>query len=97
MNKLDKICKKIDVPKKVVIYYTKDLTKTINTTHISSTYEIYLCAILLYLSDEKGNMKLLNSALKILDGVLETDTAYPSFFSVWAEEILRKRFGCEVS
>ncbi len=97
INKLDIICKKIDVPKKVFICYTKDLAKTVDTTHIGSAYEIYLCAILLYLSDEKDDMKLLNSVLKMLDGVLETDTIYPSFFSIWAEEILHRRFGCEIS
>lgn len=76
MKILDRLCKKVDVVKKVYIAYESDLSKARSSVVIRESYAVYLCMILICAAKEGKDLKFLNSALKMLDGGL----IGPTFF-----------------
>lgn len=64
---LDRLCKKIDVVRKIFISYTNDLSKAKSNTLVTPQYNIVLISILLYYAEEVKDFKFLNSAMKLFD------------------------------
>jgi len=71
---LDRVCKKIDVVKRVYIKYEGDLSKAKSTEEINvNDYEILLKILLNY---SKNDLKYFNSGLKLYDKIknqIDTD------------------------
>lgn len=79
-RKLEILCKKIDVSKRVYDYYTSDGKPLSNAKPIVSQMEITLCFLLLDLTKSKKDVMYLNSACKLLDNSLGTGTKYPQAY-----------------
>jgi hypothetical protein len=65
---VDRLCKKIEVPKRLVVEYSKDLDRTINPDPVKPEYLKFFLLLLLKLASEDNDYKYLNCALKIVDG-----------------------------
>lgn len=90
---LDRLCKKVDVVKKVYIAYESDLSKARSSVVIRESYAVYLCMILICAAKEGNDLKFLNSALKMLDGGLrEPNLQYPQQLFVLAEDVMKDIF-----
>ncbi|WP_313163910.1 hypothetical protein [Sedimentibacter sp.] len=66
-NILDKLCKKIDVNKKINVFYRGEKLSNVNGPLIDTNYELLLLSILLKFSDVFNDFKYLNSSLKLID------------------------------
>lgn len=64
---LDRLCKKIDVVKKLYISYKHDLSLSLSTTLIDPQYKIILISVLLHYAEKTNDFKFLNSAMKLFD------------------------------
>lgn len=64
---LDRLCKKIDVVRKIFISYRYDLSKAESNTFIAPQYNMVLISILLYYAEKTDDFKFLNSAMKLFD------------------------------
>ncbi len=67
---IDKLCKKIEVPKKLVIEYSNDLSTTLNTTTVTVEYAVFITLLLSVLAQTYNDFKFYNTALKLCDGCL---------------------------
>lgn len=67
---IEKLCKKAEVPKRLVVEYSYDLSRTINVTPVAPGYAVYFTVLLLTLALENKDLKYLNCALKLIDGGL---------------------------
>ena len=67
---LDKLVKKVDVFKKVCVRYSKDLQVPLEEETISTELLIILTKVFVECGKTYKDYKLLNSALKICDGIL---------------------------
>jgi hypothetical protein len=70
LNTLEKLCKKVEVSKKLFLYYDPLLQKPLTTDSISQAVCDKLVCHLLLAFIYSGNYKFCNSLLKILDGIL---------------------------
>ena len=69
-NYLDKLVKKVDVFKKVRVRYSKDLQVPLAEETISTEGLLILTKVFVECGKTYKDFKLLNSALKICDGIL---------------------------
>ncbi|VAW71118.1 hypothetical protein MNBD_GAMMA12-1271 [hydrothermal vent metagenome] len=67
---IDKLCKKIEVPKRLVIEYSSDLSTTLNTTAVTVEYAVFITLLLSVLAQKYNDFKFYNTALKLCDGCL---------------------------
>ncbi|GMV55112.1 MAG: hypothetical protein AMXMBFR6_09170 [Betaproteobacteria bacterium] len=70
---LDRLRKKIEVVRKLYRYYLPDMSGPANPTPLSPEALQRLCALLLKAALLRNDMRYLNSALKLLDGILDQD------------------------
>jgi hypothetical protein len=87
---LNRLCKKVDVQKKIVKHYTKDMSQIIDSTIIEPKILILLMIIYLNLAQKDANIKFLNSVLKILDINIIPELNCPKFLSIWAENLVEE-------
>ncbi len=87
-NFAEMLCKRVDVYKSVYDVYHIDGMPAESAVKIDGKMEIYLCALFLYLSRTEENIKFLNSALKMMDGILGTGTEYPECLVSCANRLL---------
>lgn len=64
---LNRLCKKIDVVKKVYTHYQLNLAQASSQQVLQSNYAEILCIILLHTAQVQHNYKFFNSALKLLE------------------------------
>ncbi|MCW5875080.1 MAG: hypothetical protein KIS88_10585 [Anaerolineales bacterium] len=86
---LDRLCKKLDVTRKLRAFYTKDLSR--NARPVADVQPSYLplaVALLLSFAQAHGDLKFLNSALKVLDGNLTQRSLYPPELETWARSLV---------
>ncbi len=82
---IDRICKKIDVVKKVSVFYNPDLSKSILDIPIHHKYSIVLIDVLLHYAKILNDFKFLNSAMKLFD-LIQKDICKE------AQELIEKRY-----
>lgn len=88
---LDRLCKKVDVVGKVSAFYTPALARSAEPEPLSAPYAAALAAALLLAAETGGDLKFLNTALKMLDGRLgDPRAAYPPWLAEWAEALLAR-------
>ena len=87
---IDKLCKKIDVVKNVYKFYKKDLSQVVLKENIGKKYQQYLCFILLYLAYTNKDLKFLNSALKMIDYILDNKDKKTVYFIEYADFIINE-------
>lgn len=76
---LDRLRKKIEVARRLCRYYLPDLSRAAAPTPLSAAGIQRLCALLLRAAVLRRDARYLNSALKLLDGVLgRDDLAFPA-------------------
>lgn len=80
---LERLCKKIEVPRRLYAFYELDLSKASGDDEVHGAYITYLCCLYLYSAAAFHDFKHLNTALKLLDGVLQQ--TQPSDFGRLAE------------
>ena len=68
---IERLCKKVEVPRRLVIEYTDDLEFTVNDSPVAPEFAIYFTLVLLEYATENKDLKFLNCALKIVDGYLQ--------------------------
>jgi hypothetical protein len=68
---LHKLAKKVDVVKSLKAFYSGDLSKAVSEDLVSDQFICLLVEIFLYCALNFKDYKLLNSSLKIFDGILE--------------------------
>jgi len=91
VRRLDRLCKKVDVVGRVSAFYTPDLARSAEAEPIATPYATALAAALLLAAEARGDLKFLNTALKILDGRLgDAGGAYPPWLAAWAERMLAR-------
>ncbi len=83
---LNRLCKKIDVQKKLCRVYKKDLSSSIDDTPVSQKTLVLLLSIYLNIAQRDKNIKFLNTALKILD----TGDKFPDFLHMKADDLVEK-------
>lgn len=94
LRMLDRLCKKIEVPRRLCSIYTLNLDKAVERTPVRNDFLRYLCGVYLWVARETGDLKFLNTGMKLLDGVLrqpELDfpDTYREFANLAMAEILR--------
>jgi len=67
---IDRLCKKVEVPRRLVIGYSDDLNNTADYASVAPEYATYFTLLLLIYASENNDLKFLNCALKIVDGYL---------------------------
>lgn len=88
---LDRLCKKVDISKSLRVFYSRDLSEKLTNERVAPQYIPLFIAILLWNAEEKTDFKFLNTALKILDGILgKPPAAFPKGLRCWSSEILHK-------
>ena len=68
---LHRLAKKVDVVKSLKTHYSSDLSRSVSHDVISDQYVCVLVDIFLYSFKTFRDFKLLNTALKICDGILD--------------------------
>jgi hypothetical protein len=86
---LDRLRKKIEVARKLCRYYLPDLSRAVAPTPLSAAAVRRLCALLLKAALLRRDARYLNSALKLLDGVLgRNDCTFPQELREFAQATL---------
>lgn len=86
---LDRLRKKIEVARRLCRYYLPDLSRAAAPAPLSATGAQRLCALLLRAAVLRRDARYLNSALKLLDGVLgRDDLAFPAELGALAHATL---------
>jgi len=89
--KIEKLCKKVEVPKRLVVEYSYNLSKTIDVSPIAPEYAAYFTLLLLTLALENKDLKYLNCALKLVDGELrEPKFSLPQEVHACVEDAVNK-------
>ncbi|MDR2219351.1 MAG: hypothetical protein LBE24_02085 [Methylobacillus sp.] len=89
LTQLDRLRKKIEVVRKLYRFYLPDLARAITTTELSAAAVRHLCALLLKAALVQNDARYLNSALKLLDGVLARDDCnFPNELHIFAHATL---------
>jgi hypothetical protein len=89
LKKLDRLCKKVDVVRKIRVFYTLDLTRNAApVADIQKEYLPLLAAVLLSYAKNYRDLKFLNTAFKMLDGHLKQTSVFPDRLRNWAEILL---------
>jgi len=83
---LNRLCKKIDVQKRIVKLYSQDLSKIINNKKIDQNILILLMILYLHQAQKDKNVKFLNTTLKILD----INFSFPGFLYIWADNLIEE-------
>ena len=83
---LNRLCKKVDVQKKIVKLYSKDLLTIIDSTIINYHMFVLLIILYLHLADKDKNVKFLNTTLKIL----QIKPNYPKSLYIWADNLVEE-------
>jgi hypothetical protein len=73
LAQLDRLRKKVEVARKLYRFYLPDLSRPAGTQVLSAAAVRYLCALMLKAALVGHDARFLNSALKLLDGVLERE------------------------
>jgi len=68
---IDRLCKKVEVPKRLVIGYTRDLATTENSSPVATEYAYFFVLLISVLAQDTNDLKFLNCVLKIADGCLQ--------------------------
>jgi len=89
LARLDRLRKKIEVARKLYRFYLPDLSRAASPQILSVAAVLRLCGLLLRTALVCGDARYLNSALKLLDGVLERDDCvFPDELRVLARSTL---------
>lgn len=67
---LDRLRKKVEVARKLYRFYLPDLSRSVDTQLLAAAAVRHLCALMLKAALVRHDTRYLNSALKLLDGVL---------------------------
>ena len=87
---LAKLTRKAEVAKRLFTAYSSDLQKSVSTEIVSPDYVLALCGIFLAAAEQCGDYRLLNCALKMLDGIVEEPRIErPTVLDAWAEQLAR--------
>jgi hypothetical protein len=70
LAQLDRLRKKVEVARKLYRFYLPDLSLAVGTQVLSGSAVRRLCALMLKAALARHDARFLNSALKLLDGVL---------------------------
>ena len=68
--RIERLCKKVEVPKRLLTGYSDDLNTSITDDPVDPAYAKYFMLMLFALAEQNEDLKYLNCALKLLDGVL---------------------------
>lgn len=86
---LDRLCKKIDVVKKLRTFYTLDLSRAgKGSSNLPPGYLILAIGIMLIAARERDDLKFLNTALNGLDLITSESETNASPLRIWANELL---------
>jgi hypothetical protein len=87
---LTKLTRKAEVAKRLFTAYSTDLLKPVSMEIVSPDYVLALCGIFLAAAEHCGDYRLLNCALKMLDGIVEEPRIERStVLDAWAEQLAR--------
>ena len=87
---LDKLCKKIDVNKKINVFYKSEKLNSVNCPLIDTKYEFLLLSILLKLSDIFNDFKYLNSSFKLMDIIRKEGESIDQEFIDYSNTLVEK-------
>jgi hypothetical protein len=88
-EKFDRLRKKIEVARKIFRYYLPDLSRAAAPIPLSCEAVQRLCCLLLKLALIRRDARYLNSALKLLDGILDlNDCSFPEELNTLAHATL---------
>jgi len=86
---LDALCKKVEVVRRVCIAYAADLAGVVDRSPVTGDHAMALCGVYLAAAAARRDPKLLNTAMKMLDGCLkEPSPEAPSCLRQWAGRLL---------
>ena len=86
---LDRLCKKIDVTKRICSHYSLDLKQSLDKKSVDQRVLKALSLILIQRARENKDLKFLNTAFKIIDTHLEKESHQ---LMIIAEDTLSKVF-----
>lgn len=88
---LDRLCKKLDVTRKLRVFYTPDLSRNARPLlNLQPEYLSFIAALLLSAAQQYRDPKFLNSVLKMLDNGLVEQTEHVSILQTWASQVLKE-------
>jgi len=86
---LDALCKKVEVVRRVCVAYSADLARVVDRSPVTGDHATVLCGVYLAAAAARRDPKLLNTAMKMLDGCLkEPSPEAPSCLRQWAGRML---------
>ena len=89
----DMLSRRVDVFAKVHKRYLSNDIPDMESDTIEGDTEILLSTVILYLSEMMDDVKFLNTALKMIDGILGNDTVYPERVVEYADELVERSCG----
>lgn len=88
---LDRLCKKLDVTRKLRVFYTADLSRNAKPlSNLQPEYLSFIAALLLSAAQQHRDAKFLNSVLKMLDNGLVEQTEHVPVLQTWASQVLKE-------
>lgn len=87
---LDILCKKIDVNKKINLFYKGEKLSYVNGLLIDINYEFFLLSILLKFSDIFYDFKYLNSSFKLIDILRQKGESINQEYFDYSNTLLKK-------
>lgn len=88
---LDRLCKKLDVTRKLRVFYTPDLSRNARPLlNPQPEYLSFIAALLLSAAQNYRDPKFLNSVLKMLDNGLVEQAEHVSILQIWASQVLKE-------
>jgi hypothetical protein len=87
---LDQLCKKIDVNKKIFVFYQGDQFTSVEGSLLDVNYEFLLLSILLMFADRFNDFKYLNSSFKLIDILQKRGLKVNQEYIDYADDLLQK-------
>ena len=88
-ERLERLCRSIEVKRRLYAYYTSDLAHSVEKSWIAPEYVALAVSCYLAAAEADQDPKFLNTALKLLDGVLQgVSIRFPQFLRDWAQALL---------
>ncbi|MHC5113734.1 MAG: hypothetical protein ACYTGP_04825 [Planctomycetota bacterium] len=88
--RLDQLARKVEVARRLWAFYEPDLSRPVERTLVHDAYAAHLCAVFLSTAARTADPKFLNTAVKMLDGMLlEPALAGDAVLAETAEELVR--------
>lgn len=84
-----KLRRKVEVARRLFAHYTADIARPAGDDIVHPGYAQLLCAQFLIIAQKSGDPRVLNAALKMLDGILLAPVVSPlPALDVWAKRIV---------